>query len=363
MNNFRKKRFSISAGSKAAGLLPAVEKTTSPLLKSMYHTFTSNSAPWSAQNDAREKSLSPSDLEGLIGRRSRIRDFISSRLGWREPSSRTDKPLKPNATKLRSGDFPSFDVVRQSRNIMELVCGSGLEPRSPVKSCSRGDSLSLMQATFSEARYSDNSLTAPQSPISTTTTYVTANVPSTKSSVFPRAKNAHLATGTLPEAILSVPTLGKAKRRSNITLSWEIPITDVRQCWRTSRLREMAVPHIEWYESENAGTGYFMLLQLTFPPELRARDIWMRLERRSTGSRSRSNKGQSRLLVGESLEDDIAILSSDKNSLLGGEIAGFRLTETVDRLIPFSHILDVFDLAHKSSSSSGVSLAFHLVFC
>ncbi|KAG8766473.1 hypothetical protein FRC12_006869 [Ceratobasidium sp. 428] len=348
MNNLRKKRFSISAGSKDAGLFPVAEKTTSPLLKSMYHTFTSDSAPWSAQNDVREKSLSPSDLEGLSGRRSRIRDFISSRLGWREPSSRTDKPLKPNATKLRSGDFPSFDIVRQSRNIMELVCGSGSEPRSPVKSCSRDDSLSLMQATFSEARYSDNSLTAPQSPISTTT-YVTANVPSTKSSVFPRAKNAHLATGTLPEVTLNVPTLEKAKRQSSVTLGWEIPITDLRQCWRTSRLREMAVPHIEWYESENTGTGCFMLLQLTFPPELRTRDIWMRLERRSANSRLRSNKEQLRLLVGESLEGDIAILSSDKNSLLGGEIAGFRLTETVDRLIPFSHILDVLDLAHTSS--------------
>ncbi|KAG8711623.1 hypothetical protein FRC08_015681 [Ceratobasidium sp. 394] len=143
----------------------------------------------------------------------------------------------------------------------------------------------------------------------------------------------------------------RAKRQFSGPRGWKLPATGLRQCWRESGIREMTVARVEWYEHET-GTNHLMLFQLAFPAALHKKDIWIRLERcpehpglRYTANRPKSLVGQ---LTGEV---DVAIVSSNKGGLFGGEGESFSLKQVAEGPIPFSFVLDVLDLACQNSSS------------
>ncbi|KAG8743288.1 hypothetical protein FRC10_012251 [Ceratobasidium sp. 414] len=147
------------------------------------------------------------------------------------------------------------------------------------------------------------------------------------------------------------PALNSHKRPPVGPQGSEFRATTLRQSWTTSKARQMSITHLEWYESQD-GADHFILFLLAFPPALRCKDIWLRLERRSRHSGLRSVAGRAKSIVGQSSPDDIATLSGNKHHLLGGGSEKFYLKQAIDEPIPFSFVLDVLDLAHKNLSSN-----------
>ncbi|KAG8697662.1 hypothetical protein FRC08_006384 [Ceratobasidium sp. 394] len=163
--------------------------------------------------------------------------------------------------------------------------------------------------------------------------------------------NPQCASAFQPPSNPQSPAPNSLKRPAGGPQGSEFRATGLRQCWSTSKARQMTITRLEWYESLD-GAGHFILFLLAFPPTLCIKDIWLRLERRSRHSGLKSVAGRAKTLVGQSPADDIALVSCNKADLLGSENEKFTLKEATDESIPFSFVLDVLDLAHKNLSSN-----------
>ncbi|KAG8774654.1 hypothetical protein FRC12_001883 [Ceratobasidium sp. 428] len=238
MNHTCKKKFSISAGLRAAGLVPVVEKNTSPLFKSMYHCFASDDD--SSPPTLDDRACLPSDLEGIKSPRSGIYGFLSARLGRRQLNTGVGRLSRFNTSKRRAGDFPGGGAAYRSRNIMELVH----DPHSP-ESCSRSDSLSLMQATISEAHYSRSSQIEHRISASTASTYATA-------------KETFITTPTLPLIGLSqscVDTTNPPKRtRCGTKFNDSYRTIDIDESYTTSTDKYEIRSQQDWVMVDWTGT-------------------------------------------------------------------------------------------------------------
>ncbi|KAG8703130.1 hypothetical protein FRC09_004339 [Ceratobasidium sp. 395] len=240
---------------------------------------------------------------------------------------------------------------------------------SPAASFTRDDSLSMIQASLSEAHCSRERQGGTSSPVGaaslskaasrisvlTTSPYATAEGPPvTSSSLLSVSLSLAGTTASIDIktsavlATVSVPRLKSVKRREvGGPRGWELPVASLRQCWEAFRIREMTVARMEWYGSE-AGTDHFMLFQLVFPSKSREKDIWVRLERCTAHSILKPAAGRPKSLIDR--YSDMAVVSSNKYGLLGIKNESSCL-KTIEEPIPFSSVLDVLDVAHKNSPS------------
>ncbi|KAG9120423.1 hypothetical protein FRC07_004088 [Ceratobasidium sp. 392] len=370
MNNTSKKKFSVSAGLKATGLFTTAEKAASPLSKSLYRPFDDSSR---GPQPAKDVVLTPGDLEGAKSPRSAISGLFRARFSWIR-RARSNGDFNQQCVKdVKSIDQVMLDTTwRHPKGLAdggEVHWSKTMELVSPAGSHPHDESVSMLQTSLSEAQYSrglqgetPSSLRVGTLPTTTsrtdTSAYATARgsfsthlgIPSIEILLSRVAKSSRPATETPPEIVANISTPKQVNKLSGAPRGLGLLATDLRHSWRTARIREMTAARMEWHESET-GTGHFMLFQLTFPPHSGHKDIWMRLERCSANSSLRSAATRPKSLVGQSPEDDVAILSSEKDTLVGGESETFSLKETIERPIPFAYILDMLDLAHKSSAS------------
>ncbi|KAG8766472.1 hypothetical protein FRC12_006868 [Ceratobasidium sp. 428] len=378
----RKKKFSISAGLEYASNVLAAGGTR------IYRRSTGspNLSQPSTQDVTRYQQLVTDNLGYPSNSRSRDFDSLPARYGQRKRASWYGvfnregpvvvQPIRPLSLALvdsivrQPGDFSATNTTDGGQiswplqNTMDPVPGDS----SPAASFTRDDSLSMIQASLSEAHCSRERQGGTSSPVGTASlskaasrvsvftanSYATAGeLPVTSSSLLSISLSLSGTTASIVPttsavlAAVNVPRLKSVKRQTGGPRGWEIPVASLRQCWQASRICEMTVARMEWYGSE-AGTDHFMLFQLVFSPKLRKKEIWMRLERCTAHSILKSAAGRPKSLVDRHL--DIAVVSSNKYGLLGSKNESSHL-KTIEEPIPFSSILDVLDLVRKNSPS------------
>ncbi|KAG8774653.1 hypothetical protein FRC12_001882 [Ceratobasidium sp. 428] len=382
-NYSRRKKSSISAGLEYVSNVFAAGGTR------IYRRSTGspNLSPPGAQDITRHQELVTDNLGYSSSPRSRDFDSLPTRYGQRKRASwygvfnregpMAVRPIRPlslalvDAVGRQPGDLSTTNLTDSSQifwppqNTIEPVRSDS----SPAASFTRDDSLSMIQASLSEAHCSRERQGGTSSPVGTTSlskaasrvsvftanSYATAGeLPVTSSSLLSISLSLAGTTASIAPttsavlAAVNVPRLKSVKRQTGGPRGWEIPVASLRQCWQASRICEMTVARMEWYGSE-AGTDHFMLSQLVFSSKLRKKDIWMRLERCPANSSPKSAAGRHKSLVDRYL--DMAVVSSNKYGLLGIKNESSRL-KAIEEAIPFSSILDVLDLARKNSPSN-----------